>query len=697
MTGQIPRGGVTAAALVLAGAAALAQSGQLPVFRGGAVLVTVDAYPEQAGRVVDGLKAADFKIFEDGKPQQIEAFDFVRVEPEPAETARVDPTTVRQSVTEAADAKNRLFVAFLDQYNVNKGGSRSVPRPLIDTINQVMAPTDLFGVMTQGMRPTQMAFARKLQSIEDQLTQQWPWGARDSLPTDPEDLALDACFHYKNGQEARVVDGAETVPLVSLLLARRHEDQALTALEALVTYLGQLRQARTVIFLLSDGWRLFEPDRALEASADAGNGPAQPGIAGNGGGLSARPTRLGDRDMASCQVELVRLSKLEDGRRLRDLMTEANRNNVSFYSIAPDGLAVFDTSLADRVNLNAYVPENMSVSQQDLNRVNDRVGSLRTLAEGTGGIALVNTNDPRPGLQKIVDDMSAYYLLGYYSTNQKFDGRFRKIEVKLDRPGLTIKARKGYVAPTEAEMRTAAAPAAPAGPAGPPAGLTDALAGLGRVPPGAELAIYGFADASQLTIVPEIPSARMTGDSWSNGATVEATVTGPNGATVGTTTAQIVPASRSALLRVPLPMGAQGPWRVSVKVSASADQLQDRASLAALPPEPLFGPLLAYRGGPGSRSPLDPVAEFDFSRTGRVHLEWPLTKSLDERQARLLRQNGEPLPVPVTVTEREVDGHPALGVDARLAPLAPGDYVFDVTASAGADHVEKFVAIRVTE
>ena len=71
-----------------------------------------------------------------------------------------------------------------------------------------------------------------------------------------------------------------------------------------------------------------------------------------------------------------------------------------------------------------------------------------------GGFAAVNSNDFRSAFSRIVDENSSYYVMGYYSTNEKHDGRYRRIEVRLNQPGLQVKARKGYVAP---EGRAAAA------------------------------------------------------------------------------------------------------------------------------------------------------------------------------------------------------------------------------------------------
>ena len=54
-----------------------------------------------------------------------------------------------------------------------------------------------------------------------------------------------------------------------------------------------------------------------------------------------------------------------------------------------------------------------------------------SLANETDGIAIVNTNDLSGGMKQIADDLAAYYVLGYYTTNTKFDGGVRNIKVRL--------------------------------------------------------------------------------------------------------------------------------------------------------------------------------------------------------------------------------------------------------------------------
>ena len=127
---------------------------------------------------------------------------------------------------------------------------------------------------------------------------------------------------------------------------------------------------------------------------------------------------------------------------LRDAITAASRANVSIYSIDPRGLTnMGDTSM--EIN---YVPENPnlrldSAGLQDELRLSQ--DSLRVLAEQTGGLAFVNSNDLGGAFDRVVRDNSSYYMLGYYPTNERRDNRFRRIEVRMNKPGLQVRARKG--------------------------------------------------------------------------------------------------------------------------------------------------------------------------------------------------------------------------------------------------------------
>jgi VWFA-related protein len=109
-------------------------------------------------------------------------------------------------------------------------------------------------------------------------------------------------------------------------------------------------------------------------------------------------------------------------------MTAATRGNVSIYPINPRGLD----------------PEGTGTDFLD------QMTSFRALAEATGGRALTNSNSFDQFFERIVRENSSYYVLGFTSTNEKRDGRYRRIQVRVKRPGLVIRARDGYVAPLRA-------------------------------------------------------------------------------------------------------------------------------------------------------------------------------------------------------------------------------------------------------
>ena len=109
-----------------------------------------------------------------------------------------------------------------------------------------------------------------------------------------------------------------------------------------------------------------------------------------------------------------------------DLMDEANAANASFYPVDPRGLPAFDNPIG---------PDPPPPIDVDHAMLKQRIEVMRTLAGNTDGIAVVNSNDLDVGMQRISDDLTSYYLLGYYSTNAKLDGRFRALKVKVKTAG----------------------------------------------------------------------------------------------------------------------------------------------------------------------------------------------------------------------------------------------------------------------
>ncbi len=145
----------------------------------------------------------------------------------------------------------------------------------------------------------------------------------------------------------------------------------------------------------------------------------------------------------------------------RSVINEANRSNVSFYTVDAAGLRASSKEAETRKEINSRSDVRMTQlgttedkggpmtkdmeRNEDLLRLNPENG-LRLLANQTGGFLITDSNDVKDRLQKVDEDLHSYYLLSYTSNNQKYDGHFRKIEVKLKRSGVSVQTRSGYYA-----------------------------------------------------------------------------------------------------------------------------------------------------------------------------------------------------------------------------------------------------------
>src|SRR5439155_8253644 len=183
---------------------------------------------------------------------------------------------------------------------------------------------------------------------------------------------------------------------------------------------------------ITNGWVLYGPNPVVGVDPRTGKLRA-------GGTTDPRVETLGN-----CERDRVMLSQLDDRDVLRHLPDEANRGNVSFYPIDPRGLPVFDSPITNPLPLDV-----------DAAVLRTRSDGLRILADNTDGIAAVSSNDLDRSFKRIVDDLSSYYLLGYYSSG-RLDGRFHSITVRVKRPGVRVRARSGYRAATVADATAAA-------------------------------------------------------------------------------------------------------------------------------------------------------------------------------------------------------------------------------------------------
>jgi VWFA-related protein len=676
---KAPDGRVWCVSVLLLGVAGLALSAQgqrPPVFRGGTTFVSVDAYPRRDGRFIDNLRKEDFTVLEDGKPQAIDRFELVRFAPNPIDADRVDPSSVADSERQAADPHGRLFVVYLDTYHADRNGSRDSRQPVIDFLNRTITRADLFAVTTTNSLATALTFARRTETVERELNEHWDWGRADNRGFLEErgEQYIYSCmlreFKAPTPGSPDSGDGpksaADMLPAAHDktrdldILNRYREDLLQTSLEHLVVKLRDIRDERKNILFLSEGWAPHRPVPPEAPSPFKDDPPTRPPVGVGRGGtfgripadnvLTSLPESVKGDD---CRAALQRLMDMDFAQRFDDLVTEAARANVTFYPIDVGGL------------------------KTDLSASGD-MNTLRTLAEANDGSAVVNTNDIAAGFRRISEQVSAYYLLGYYSTNETRDGTFRKIEVKVG--GRTVSARRGYFA------FAPPAPPASSAPAIRP-GITEALAALGRLDSPQDVFAYAVPRAGGLDVVVDLASRLVDAGRWAGGGLAVATVNA--GATSTSASMPIEPGRRAALVHV---AGVSGPGVPRVSVEISGDGTPVGTSFTA---SDAAGAPLVCRGAASARAPLQPAAEFLFRRGERLHLEWAVAAAGMERSARLLDRRGQPLPVTVTTTEQPGNGGVLIAADLVLAGFADGDYVLELSIGQGAQIERKPFAFRV--
>src|SRR4051812_46780717 len=156
------------------------QAQQRPVFRGGTHFVRVDAYPSENGHIVEGLKPEDFEIVEDGKPQHIDSFDFVKFEGFTPDAARRDPVSQREGFDKAADPRYRLFVIYVDMTFTRSAGSVTanqdlphIRQPLVNFLDRVIGPQDLYGFLTSRNSVKDLVLGQKTGITSEQVLDLW--------------------------------------------------------------------------------------------------------------------------------------------------------------------------------------------------------------------------------------------------------------------------------------------------------------------------------------------------------------------------------------------------------------------------------------------------------------------------------------------------------------------------------------------
>ena len=410
---------VIAAALAAIASTAAGQ-GQPPApqqppitFRAEINYVEVDARVlDQQGKFITGLKPEDFEVFEDGKPQKVTAFSPVNIPLERVERPLFASRPVEPDVrNNLQGADGRIYLIVLDDLHTNALRSNLTKAAAKLFIERYVGANDLAAVVHTGGRSEGNQDFTNSQRLLLQAVDRFQ-GRRLRSST------LNKIDDYQR----RAGTGLEKDP------ARDLEDKergfqaraTLDTVRNLANYLGNIRGRRKAIVMFSEGidYNIYDV-----MSID------------NSGATEA-----------STVIDAT-----------KDMLAAATRANVAIYGVDPRGLGASFENFADVQSF----PDDTSLGLNQsalFNEVRLAQDSLRSMSDETGGFAVVNRNDFVNAFQRIVDDNSSYYMLGYYSSNDRRDGRFRKIEVRLkNRPGLVVRARKGYAAPRGRAPETKAA------------------------------------------------------------------------------------------------------------------------------------------------------------------------------------------------------------------------------------------------
>jgi VWFA-related protein len=402
-----------------------------PQFPAGVELVSVDVVVlDKDGQPVPGLTAADFTVREDGAPQSIASFEAVRFD-ESAPSAAV-PGVVSSNVEERV-RPDRSFTIVYDDVHLTAIGSK-LAQAEVGKLVDTMAAGDVMTIVPTSGAPwwtSRMPGGRddlkaylaslKPQKVKDQGAGRLAdWEAMQiHYRRDPQVLAVVARRWYENGLIA------ETTPKDASIARDRDVDPGLALIRAKAT--EQYNRAAQLAV----------------ASLDVVERVAGALAAGRG-----RKTVL-----------VVSEGFLYDStrREYRDLVRAAREANAVLY--------FFDA----RGTLGADPPANEAEFGRPI-QDEDRLSIVRNFshdAEGsesvaldTGGRAFKGTDNLADGMEKVVRESRTYYLLGFASSNTKRDGKFRKLEVKVSRPGVDVRARPGYYAAGDDDKKRKADPKA---------------------------------------------------------------------------------------------------------------------------------------------------------------------------------------------------------------------------------------------
>jgi VWFA-related protein len=390
---------------------------QPPTFKVRVDYVEVDAVvTDRQGRIVRDLKKEDFQVLEDGKAQAITNFSMVDIPVEKENRPLFASSPIEPDVrTNEKPFDGRVYVMVIDDLHTRFGRSVRVKAAAKQFIERRLGANDLMAIVhTAGPSNANQEFTsnRRLLLAAVDRTQ----GRK-----------LDSATVNKTNEYNRTRDIRQQGDALNDPEDMERGFNARTTLDTLrnvAEWFGSVHGRRKAILFVSEGIDYDIYDVIAQGNSN--------------------------HQSASMVLDAT-----------RDAIGAATRANVAIYGIDPRGL----TDLGDESIEVGSFPDDTSLGvgpgslQNELRLSQD---SLRTLSEETGGFAVVNRNDFSTAFQRIVEDNSSYYVLAYYPPDAR-PGRIHKIDVRVTRPGLTVRARKAYLTPkkVDAPKTTGNSPSTP--------------------------------------------------------------------------------------------------------------------------------------------------------------------------------------------------------------------------------------------
>ena len=644
------------------------QQQQQPTIRSGINFVRVDVLvtDRKTGKPVTDLKPEDFEVVEDNKPQTVETFRLIDMDvPVVGEIADAAPIrSLDQQEREMGREDVRVIAILLDDYHVRRGNDMAIREKLASFVMQ-LNQRDLVAVLYPLTPVTDLVFTRNHEAVANALMRfegrKWDYNPR-------------------NQYEERYA----SYPAAAVEMIRAQV--SLSALRALSIHLGSLREGRKTVLFVSEGLT-YNVSPTISNPNDPRAPVFRPGDTGAGVGGSQEFFR---------EVDMMT--------DLKYVFDAANRANTSIYTIDPRGLAPFEYDINQGVSM-----------ERDRDHLRQTSDSLKIVAEETGGRAIVGRNDFLGGLRQMLQDSSSYYLLGYNSTLARTDGKFHEIKVRVKRPGVDVRARKGYWA-----LSADDAARAEAGPekiaSGPPPEINEALSALAAPARGRPaLTWIGTSRAAddepgrtQVSIVWEAAGAQGAQAGLAQAARVNVTASNQKGELFFRGKGEPDPAvpGRPAGGTVTFAM-PPGPVDLRIIVEGAGGEVLDTEVKSLTVPDysasgvsigtPQFFRARTARDVATLKATANPrpAAAREFLRTERLLVRFPAWGpggAAPLVKARLLNMRGEfvadlpaPAPGPGGTYELEVP----------LSPYAPNDYLIELKSGEGADGARVLTALRV--